>query len=245
MARMNLAGRRFGMLTAMEPADDYVTPKGQRKPVWKCLCDCGNTTVVTATNLMSKHTLSCGCLGKEKRKMARKRYNEYEFRDDQVIGYTANGEPFRFDIQDYEAVSPYSWYKTSNGYIATRNSQNDLLLLHQIIMGTVDCQDMIQVDHINHDKTDNRRCNLRLANKVLNGQNTGLRVDNTSGMTGIYWSKRWRVWIARITVNKKTMHLGTFHSFDDAVAARKAAEERYFGPYSYDNSMAAVPRIAV
>lgn len=50
-------------------------------------------------------------------------------------------------------------------------------------------------------------------------------------------------WAAEIVKNGVRHYLGYFKNFDDAVAARKAAEEKYFGEYSYDNSMAAVPRI--
>lgn len=245
MERKNLVGERFGRLIVLEPADDYITPKGQHKPAWLCQCDCGNKTIATGTNLKSGHTLSCGCLGLEKRAESRRRRNQYENHSEYVVGYTANGDAFRFNAVDYNLVSSYSWYKTLNGYIATRNSRNEMLLLHQLIMGTTGDGGYLSVDHINHDKTDNRRCNLRYSNKILNGQNTKIRADNSSGATGVYWSKRWRVWFARITVNKRTIHLGTFNTFEEAVAARKAAEERYFGEFSYDNSMAAVPTIAV
>ena len=51
--------------------------------------------------------------------------------------------------------------------------------------------------------------------------------------------------MSRINVNGKTLYLGYYKSFNDAVAARKAGEEKYFGEYSYDNSIASVPRIAV
>ena len=243
MNRVNLVGRRFGMLTVIDTADDYITPRGQRKPRWKCLCDCGNTAVVIGTNLKSGHTLSCGCLGLERRIQSRKRQNEYCFSGNQVTGFTANGEPFIFDADMYEAVIPFSWYKSSNGYIATRIQNNELILLHQIIMGTDGFRKKFLVDHINHDKTDNRKCNLRLTTKVRNAQNCKMRTDNVSGVTGVSWSRKYEVWRAYIPVDKHQISLGQDKNSSDAVAARKAAEEKYFGSYSYDNSMAAVPRI--
>ena len=44
-------------------------------------------------------------------------------------------------------------------------------------------------------------------------------------------------WRAEIKINIKTIYLGFFNNKDDAIAARKSAEEKYFGEYSYDNSM--------
>lgn len=56
----NLAGDRYGKLTVIEE----ITPR-LPKVKWKCLCDCGTTTVVSASNLKSGHTKSCGCYVKE------------------------------------------------------------------------------------------------------------------------------------------------------------------------------------
>lgn len=60
----------------------------------------------------------------------------------------------------------------------------------------------------------------------------------------MYLNKRTERWYAQIVVDRKTFNLGTYADFSDAVAARKARlEEKYFGQYSYDNSIVAVPRI--
>lgn len=67
------------------------------------------------------------------------------------------------------------------------------------------------------------------------GMPIGVRKGNTSGVTGIDWSKRRNKWRARITINKKTINLGDFKNFDDAVKARKDAERRFFEEYSYTN----------
>lgn len=65
----DLTGKRFGRLIVSERADDYVLPEGKKVVTWMCLCDCGETTVVTKNNIRS--TKSCGCLLKESNK---KRY---------------------------------------------------------------------------------------------------------------------------------------------------------------------------
>jgi hypothetical protein len=66
-----------------------------------------------------------------------------------------------------------------------------------------------------------------------------LRSDNTSGCTGVCWHKATQRCAASIYVNGKGIHIGEFDIFEDAVKARKEAEEKYFGEWSYDNSQKA------
>ena len=62
---IDLTGLRFGRLVVIERNGSYVSPKGQAHRKWLCKCDCGNFTTVTASNLRSGETLSCGCLHRE------------------------------------------------------------------------------------------------------------------------------------------------------------------------------------
>lgn len=83
------------------------------------------------------------------------------------------------------------------------------------------------LDHINGVLSDNRICNLRQVLAVDNCRNRKLRYDNMSGVTGVSWSATKGVWVARIGVKGKDVHLGCYQVFDDAVSARKSAEKRY------------------
>ena len=58
---INAVGKKFGMLTVLERADDKISPNGNKHTRWLCRCECGNTTVVMWDNLKSGHTTSCGC----------------------------------------------------------------------------------------------------------------------------------------------------------------------------------------
>lgn len=58
---VNLAGRRFGRLVALEPTDR----RSGNCVVWRCRCDCGNTAYASVENLKKGHVTSCGCLRKE------------------------------------------------------------------------------------------------------------------------------------------------------------------------------------
>lgn len=84
-----------------------------------------------------------------------------------------------------------------------------------------------QIDHINHDPLDNRIANLRVVSHQENHRNTGLRRNNASGVMGVSWHKAGAKWTAYVMVDGRKQHLGYFHEFDDAVAARKAAEAQY------------------
>lgn len=84
-----------------------------------------------------------------------------------------------------------------------------------------------QIDHINHNKSDNRICNLREVSEKDNHKNRPKQVNNTSGCTGVSWYKLTNKWIAHIQVNKKHITLGYFNTFTEAVRARKEAEVKY------------------
>lgn len=61
----DLTGNKYGRLLVKERAADRIQPSGQHCRMWICLCDCGNECIVSAQNLKSGHTKSCGCLFKE------------------------------------------------------------------------------------------------------------------------------------------------------------------------------------
>ncbi|MBF5091303.1 HNH endonuclease [Novosphingobium sp. NBM11] len=84
-----------------------------------------------------------------------------------------------------------------------------------------------QIDHINGIRTDNRPENLRIVSASENCRNQRLRQNNMSGALGVNWDKRHGRWAAKIQHDGKRHFLGRFKSKDDAIAARKAAEQQY------------------
>ena len=58
----NLIGKRFGFLTVIERAENYVYPSGIKASMWLCKCDCGNTATIPGRNLTQGKTKSCGHL---------------------------------------------------------------------------------------------------------------------------------------------------------------------------------------
>lgn len=100
---------------------------------------------------------------------------------------------------------------------------------------------LIEIDHANCVRDDNRWCNLREANKTQNGGNVRKKSNNTSGIKGIYWNKYREKWTAEIMIEQKKIHLGHFTEFNDAVIARHLADARYFGEYMRIDLRADIP----
>ena len=140
--KLDLTGQRYGHLTVLGPAENVGT-----KTAWRCLCDCGQETVVKTHHLRCGHTKTCGC---------------------------------------------------QNGPGGPRPA-----LGLTYINGT--CVEMLA------------------ANTV--------RRNNTSGVPGVGWRASKRRWNATICFKGKRRYLGSYARFEDAVKARKRAEEELFDPF--------------
>lgn len=92
--------------------------------------------------------------------------------------------------------------------------------MHRVI---VDAPDGLQVDHVNGDRLDNRRANLRLVTQAQNSQNHGAR-GGASLFRGVYWHSQRQRWMAQVKMAGKRHYLGLFDS--EQAAARAAADFR-------------------
>ena len=86
----------------------------------------------------------------------------------------------------------------------------------------------IEIDHINQNKLDNRRENLRLSTRSKNMHNAKMSTLNTSGHKGVHWSKSNKKWQVRIRVEGKRINLGYFDKIEEAAIAYIKAEEVYY-----------------
>lgn len=144
--KLDLTGQRFGKLTVLEPAE-----KIGGRTAWRCLCDCGQKTVVTTMRLRDGHRTSCGC-------------DKEHF-----------GEP------------PHAVAHASLTYID----------------GT--CVEVLRAKTV--------------------------RKNNTSGVPGVDWLGRKQLWRATICFKGTRHYLGSYKRFEDAVEARKRAEEQFFDSF--------------
>lgn len=113
-------------------------------------------------------------------------------------------------------------------YFQKRLSTGKLIYLHRYI---VNAPDGTYVDHINGNTLDNRKCNLRITNNADNVRNGKIRINNSTGINGVYFRKERNRFIATIKVNYKKINLGSFKTLEEATNARKLAEIKYWNTW--------------
>ncbi|HXF60743.1 MAG TPA: HNH endonuclease signature motif containing protein [Caldilineaceae bacterium] len=139
-----------------------------------------------------------------------------------------NGGMALVDEADYERVSRYTWTLDKNGYVVRKDGKRKLLL-HRFIL---DAPPGYDVDHINHDRLDNRRANLRLATRSQNNANSGPR-PGASRFKGV--SRHEGAWRAEICVNGKRRRLGRYRNEIAAAKAYDRAAWAAWGEFAYLN----------
>lgn len=88
-----------------------------------------------------------------------------------------------------------------------------------------------EVDHINRDKSDNRIENLRLATRSQNNANMKIRIDNSTGVRGVYLDRARNKFCVQITQNGRTQSLGRFNSLEDAAEIAELAQKKAWGNF--------------
>ena len=143
------------------------------------------------------------------------------YRGNKILVETART---KIDKDDYAKTRQYKWNMNDQGYAVNRKHR---LRLHNLVLNKTNHK--LDTDHINGDRLDNRKKNLRICTHSQNLMNQRVPSDNTSGYTGIIWDKERSMWMVRI----KKIHLGRFKELSKAIKARKQAELRYFGEFAH------------
>ena len=130
------------------------------------------------------------------------------------------GEAVLVDAQDYEWAIQWRW-RCVRGYAARRvrmDGRRKWLKMHREILKRMGHADFPQCDHVDRDKLNNTRVNLRVATHQQNNQNHGRLRNNTSGYIGVCWAKGINKWQAYIKLDGRSRTLGRF---DDLLYAVK------------------------
>ena len=146
----------------------------------------------------------------------------------------ASGENALVDDEDYPLVSQYKW-QLLHGYPRAwgrTDGKRKNILMHQLIMPCLPC---FEPDHIDGNKLNNQRQNLRPATRSQNNANRGPQRNNTTGFKGVYLKRNTGRYLAQIQVNKRIIYLGYHDTPEDAARAYDQAARRYFGPFAHTN----------
>lgn len=204
--KLDLTGQRFGKLTVLRPAENIAG-----RTAWTCLCDCGRETVVRTSHLRSGITKTCGC-------------------------QHSTGDPLALTYMGVTCEEKRTLRKRLD-LSGQRFSMLTVLRPAENVGGQTawvcrcDCgqETVVRTAHLRsgHTKTCGHRTDDYL--KTLRSETEQERY--TSGVRGVYWIPRERRWKATICFQRKRYYLGVYLNVEDAVRARKKAEEELHGNF--------------
>ena len=217
----DLTDRCFGNLTVL-----WLQKRSRNGGAsWLCRCSCGRLCTVGGASLLKGIKKSCGECN----------YGHYYMRSGYMECVLPSGDCFQIDCDDYPLVAQFKWVTNTAGYfVASLGRRENHIFLHRLIMKPADGE---FVDHIDGDKGNCRRSNMRLCSQTENNRNIGLQENNQSGYKGVHWASDRGKWRADITVDRKHIHLGSFDSPTKAAQAYDEAALKYFGPFAKTNEM--------
>lgn len=210
---VDISGQQHGRLTAIKRVEDYVSPKGSHIARWLCKCDCGKEIIILRNTW--NRVQSCGCIRAEKAAATTKikpgqRYGKWAVIKSVPLDKTyANGLRTgwlcRCDCGTERVVtakSLTSGESRSCGCVTFEKAA-------QRLGGAIGMYEGTMISKITQ---------------------TAPTKANKTGVRGVSWSNREKKYIARIGLQNKTITLGRFDTLEEAAAARKAAERKYYDP---------------
>lgn len=204
MAYEDLSGLKYPHFEVLEPI--YKDYKGQKKLYWKCKCECGTIFYATKTHIKTEKIKSCGCFQKQ-------------YQRDKHLG---NG---RISIGDVfgllKVIDVEIGQDKRTQYICECKCGNTITLSGSHLVKRHSCGCMSK-DYIPN-------TNIKVESFTHLGKKSK---RNTSGYTGVSWRTDKQKWQASIYFNGKYKHLGYFDRKEDAIEARKGAENDLYSKYS-------------
>lgn len=151
------------------------------------------------------------------------------------------------DDEDFDRVNGYAWFFSVSKKASRNNKQigyakRNLFsggkytteYLHRFIMNP---GKGLHVDHINGDKLDCRRSNMRVCTQTENNRNTSAQRNSTSKYRGVCWDNGRKMWLAQIKTGGKNKYLGHFENEKDAAIAYNEYSRCVFGEFSSSNNI--------
>lgn len=199
--------------------------------ICECL-DCGKEKTKYIQNITSGKSKSCGCKSRtETAYSINKKYNESEIMDDVVHVYIDNDKTkiMLCDIEDWKNLKNCYWTEQQGYAVAIKNYE--WIRFHREVMNVDNPK--IQVDHINGNRLDNRKTNLRLCSNQENSMNRYENSNNSSGYKGVYFDKDRNKWRGAIQYNGKSIKsTKRYNTPEEAYEWYIEKSNELFGDYS-------------
>jgi len=148
------------------------------------------------------------------------------------------------DDEDHECLSQWNWH-FCNGYAQrvcgiggpTAKYKRFHVLMHRQIMGDIES---VFYDHINGNKLDNRKANLRPCTNAQNQANQKIKTGGTSKYKGVCWHKRKQHWLATIRLDGKLYNLGAYDDEKVAATAYDRVANFFHGEFAKTNGLISI-----
>ena len=158
--------------------------------------------------------------------------NKYILTKSHGVGFASNGIPFYFDIEDFDKIKDYKWSINQNkwgNYVHARIDKK-WTYLHRYLLNVKNRKN--QVDHIDRNRLNNQKSNLRMADNQKNAYNQKIKKNNKTGVSGVVWSKRDQGYYVGIRTPNGRIYGGFYKNFHDAVVKRLTLEKKYHEEFS-------------
>ena len=156
-----------------------------------------------------------------------------------VYGTIPDGTRFCIDADMVEIIKDKKFYRCRQGYGSEYLTDCHGIKLHEYLYPH---KEGYEIDHINLNTFDNRRCNIRYCTHQQNQMNQPIQKNNTSGVSGVSWYAPRGKFRARIKISQREIHLGYYGTFEEAVQARNVGMGCMFGEYGRYNDVPPVPK---